>query len=1093
MIRNVLYKLGSLRSALAVGVGLPFLLAASALAQVGSTAPTPAAPAATPATESGTGAIADSAPGVDAAAQSNTATAERVIVTGSYIPTAETESALPVTVYTATVLQKQGANTPAEGLRQLPSFVGNAATENDSNGGNGSATINLRALGSGNTLVLINNRRAFLGSTSVNGAPDVNAIPLGALSRSEILKDGASAIYGSDAVAGVVNFILLNGPGEAPYEGAELDLYYGNTTEKDARVLQTYIKGGVATDKVSIAAAAQYYDRESIFSVDRRISETADTRTHGDLGLGGRNTGSPTFPGALTTDSQGNRILIDPSALPDDPSDYRGYLGANSSDPFQFRRTTPAIPAQIRYQTYVTGRVKIFDEALQVYGDMLYAKTKQDNGLAASPFALFADPNGFVNEDGDFIKTGGFGAADEVGGSPYNFFGEDLSFVRYRTIRELGLRQSFFDSDYYRYVVGANGNFTFTDNNFISFLGYDTGVVYERGDFIRVDQGDARLSFIVGETLAGNFNPFVGLNGPLSGTAPTFTPGGVDVDGNALPAIPTGDSQAYDNVAAAQRAAYTGRSTNLQKDFLADVKVFGNLFPNLYQGGIGFNLGYEFRHSRTKSIPDPVQAGGDQLGFNAAANNYFHQEVNSYFGELQIPLVVSTMNIPGVRSLDVAIAYRYEEFDNKDQFGAVDPVTGVGLGKRTSTFDNNGDVRISLRYQPIQDITLRATFGESFLSPIPVQLFDPVQQNFPQLFDPAAVNPPTPGDPNPAPGRTLQPINGVQQGGNIFLTPETTESYTAGLVITPRFLPGFTATVDFYQLFTRNVILGSAQFAQLALTQNGNFIVGGGSPANAPFADVITRNNSEVTAISAQSANAGKRLVQGMDVTAAYQLPWTTFGTFTLSTGYNYFFIWKAEPVEGVGTHSFLGDYNNGSLPLAPGALPYHKGFIRGEYEWKGFDFVATTNYISSFNDDSSFVLGNRDVLDANGEPTPVLVVGGTATDPQYNYYRRVSDYITLDMQLSYSFVKPEAEAAAAAGYSKDAKDAKSAMTQVAGVENTGSFFQRMLWGTTIRVGVNNAFDRTPPTVLGAFNDNYDTSLYSIRNRFYYVGINKKF
>src|ERR1700682_1823971 len=143
MIRYVLTTLGSFRSALAVGVGLPLLVAANAYAQ----APKPAA------TE---------------------ATTERVIVTGSYIPTAETESALPVTVYTAEVLQKQGANTPIEGLRQLPSFIGNAATENDANPGNGQANINLRALGPENTLTLINGRRAFEFS-------DINAIGIGSL------------------------------------------------------------------------------------------------------------------------------------------------------------------------------------------------------------------------------------------------------------------------------------------------------------------------------------------------------------------------------------------------------------------------------------------------------------------------------------------------------------------------------------------------------------------------------------------------------------------------------------------------------------------------------------------------------------------------------------------------------------------------------------------------------------------------------------------------------------------------------------------------------------------------------------------------
>ncbi|MBA2241791.1 MAG: hypothetical protein H0W04_02715, partial [Chthoniobacterales bacterium] len=126
MIRHVLTNRGFLRSALAVGVGIPFLCAGSAFAQVGATAPTPAGAASN--TSTANAAIADSA-AVGNPPTGGEAATERVIVTGSYIPTAETESALPVTVYTAAVLQKQGANTPAEGLRQLPSFVGNTATE----------------------------------------------------------------------------------------------------------------------------------------------------------------------------------------------------------------------------------------------------------------------------------------------------------------------------------------------------------------------------------------------------------------------------------------------------------------------------------------------------------------------------------------------------------------------------------------------------------------------------------------------------------------------------------------------------------------------------------------------------------------------------------------------------------------------------------------------------------------------------------------------------------------------------------------------------------------------------------------------------
>src|SRR3954468_13036830 len=274
MIRNVLHTFGSFRTALAaaVGVGLPLMIAVSAYAQ--APAPVPNAPV-----------------------PANTeATTERVIVTGSYIPTAETESALPVTVYTAEVLKKQGANTPVEGLRQLPSFVGNAATENDSNGGDGTATINLRAIGSANTLILVNGRRTF-------NFNDINALPIGAISRTEVLKDGASAVYGSDGVAGVVNFILLNGPGEKPYEGAELYAFYGNTTETDAHVRQVYLRGGVTglEGKVSIAAEGEYYSRANLFSKDRTISASGNASNfQGGFGWGGQNSNSPTFGGRVS-------------------------------------------------------------------------------------------------------------------------------------------------------------------------------------------------------------------------------------------------------------------------------------------------------------------------------------------------------------------------------------------------------------------------------------------------------------------------------------------------------------------------------------------------------------------------------------------------------------------------------------------------------------------------------------------------------------------------------------------------------------------------------------------------------------------------
>jgi iron complex outermembrane receptor protein len=1026
MIRNVLHTFGSFRTALAAAVGIPLVLAGSAYAQNPNPAPVPNAPV-----------------------PANTeATTERVIVTGSYIPTAETESALPVTVYTAEVLRKQGANTPVEGLRQLPSFVGNAATENDSNGGNGQATINLRGIGSANTLILINGRRAFEYS-------DINAIPIGALSRTEILKDGASAIYGSDAVAGVVNFILLNGPGEKPYEGAELFALYGNTTDSDAHVRQVYLRGGVVglDGKVSIAAAGEYYSRANLYSRDRTIAVTGDTSNNPTgLGLGGLNNNSPTFSGRVSilapTDGlpAGQLVLINSSNNAPTPTNasYRLFDVPAGTDPsrFNFRAFTPAIPAVEKAQYFVTGRYKIFGDGLQLYGDMMYSHDKQDNGLAAAPFSITSASNG---------RT-------EARASTFNPFGNNLGSVRYRLLNDLGPRRSFFDSEQHRYIIGVNGDFNIKDNAFISRFGYDSGFLYEDYYQLRTDSGDATRGNLRRLIAANIFDPFIGQSAPVVGFAPTYVNG-----------VPTGLTAPYDNRAAGALstdtfttadgrtttgAAYIGHSLFRERDYLVDAKFNAHLFPNLWNGGFDLAGGYEHREIAQHSIPDPVQAANDQLGFNQAPNTKTLQVADSGFAEISFPIVTSTMNDPFVRSLDITAALRYERFRDRDEFTKA----RGSFNNRNPDEDFYGTPRVSIRYQPIADLTLRGSWGQSFLSPSPASLFDPLLQDFPVLFDPF----------DPRGANTLQPPGGVFRAGNTALQPEKTDSYTAGLVYTPKWLPGFTMTMDWYQLFTTSLILSGDNFAQVLLS--GNQLAPFATDADCGRVNdigVIRFADGTLDCINSQTGNAGKRNVQGVDVTAVYELPTERWGKFTFSGGYNHFFTWKAQPGTGA-FNSFLGNYNNGTLPLAPGAIPWNKGFLRGEWEFHHFDFVATGNYVGDFRDDPNFF--------------------GAFATLYPGQKRNVPSYITLDMQLSYEWVKPPTEPAP---YVKESKDSKN--TPAVTEATTASIWQRILWGTKLTVGVNDVFDRQPPSVLGAFNDNYDTSLYSIRNRYYYISLDKKF
>ncbi|MBS0657678.1 MAG: TonB-dependent receptor [Verrucomicrobia bacterium] len=951
---------------------------------------------------------------------------------------------LPVTVYSADKLQRLGANTPAEGLRLDPSSLGNTATENDSNGGNGTARLSLRGFGPQNVVTLINGRRAF-------GFANLNALPLGALDRVELLRDGAGLVYGADAVAGVANFILLNGPAATPFNGFEVDVLYGNTTDKDARVIQGSIRGGFSNKKMAIAFAAEYYDRGAIFSRDRAVSASADRRA-----LGGNNGGSATFPGRVTLGGQA-RILNDPTFAPTPTApltaaSYRAYGGANSPDPFNFRLYTPAIPAQEKYQTYLTGQYNIFGKAMTAYADLLYAKTKQDNGLAPVPFTL-SRAEAVASPFNPFVATTPTSNPSRISG------------LSYRLTDELGLRRSFYDQDYWRYTVGLKGDFVFKNSALIDFLSYDGGLVYERFDQVRTDSGDALRSVLVAEIAAGRFNPFRGQASPLAGLSNTY-----DATTGAI----TG-TRSWDNRAAAERASYLGRSFDRSRDFLLDAKISGNLFPTLPQGGLGFNLGTEYRQSRTDHLPDATQLQGDQLGFTPQPANKYRTEVRSYFAEFSVPLVTHKMKVPLVRSLDFSAGLRSEDYEFADQRlgGSIEPATGA-FRPGSTRFHSGVLPRYTLRYQPVEDLVLRGSYGENYRPP-----------TADDLFAAQTVRAVPFGSPLP-----VAPIL-LRQGGNPNLRGEESTSWTAGLVYYPRQVRGLSLTVDYYQTRTTGLLLGGDVLAQLLGSVNANSLLAGAAfpgaygyvvdPANPgaipPARGYVGRSprvnggGGEIRTILAQTANVGRRFVQGIEATLQYQLPWDRFGSFTVSAAANYLFSWKTEAVSGIGTTDFLGDYN-GSLPLAPGGIPRLKGYVRLEYAYKGWQWVGTVNYVGSYNDDSAALLA------AN-------LIGGGDTTPVYDLYRKVPSYVTFDTQLSYEFKRPLAQA-------REVVDGKGVRTSVY-PDQSGSFAQKLLWGTKIRVGVVNLFDRSPPSVLGAFNDNYDTSLYSLRNRYVYVGLNKKF
>src|SRR6266511_1351392 len=253
MTKNVLNKLGFLGAIFVATVGFPLIFASNAFAQL----PAPAVPA---------------APGVAAP----TAEVERVIVTGSNIQTAEETGPNPVDTYRPQDIEKLGIRSAVDLQEFIPQEAGGTVNTNMGNGGDGTIQFNLRGLLPKETLVLIDGKRVAygsLGAAGFSGGPDINLIPFSMIDHVDILKDGASAVYGSDAIAGVVNFFLVH-----KFRGLEIGGIYGNTNmgaSNDMGEWEAWIKAGTGDDKTDIVVIADFFDRAAMYSRDRDLDSNA--------------------------------------------------------------------------------------------------------------------------------------------------------------------------------------------------------------------------------------------------------------------------------------------------------------------------------------------------------------------------------------------------------------------------------------------------------------------------------------------------------------------------------------------------------------------------------------------------------------------------------------------------------------------------------------------------------------------------------------------------------------------------------------------------------------------------------------------------
>src|SRR5216110_1512915 len=530
MTKNVLNKLKFVRFAFVASVGFPLIFASSVSAQLPAPA-VPANPAAPPSAE-----------------------VERVVVTGSNIPTAEETGPNPVDTYRPGDIEKLGIRNSTDLQTFLPQEAGGTVNQNISNGGDGTVQLNLRGLLPKETLVLIDGKRVATGSLGGGGSSsgvDVSLIPFVLIDHIDILKDGASAVYGADAVAGVVNFFLIH-----KFRGLEIGGTYGNTNlggSNEMAEWEAWLKAGTGDDKTDIVVIADFWERTGgIFSRDRDLSSNGNF-----IPFGGFDSGSLNVPGHVGDFALRPGMFFGRGGLPQpgvntplphsstgpatspsyvDPARFNiGFFGnPNTLDgtylEFNFAAFTPNLPPADRQVYYGSFTRDLCDKYLTVFGDFKYARSFFNSSLAAVPFT--PDPFHGVNGiDGTPFPTvgpsGPFGISVPIANAFNPFTVGDTTIVingnavpittgvRFRGLNDTGPRSEKFTYWDQLFDVGLRGEMGWIADYFKTW-NWEAGFRYTRNEGQDLSIGEVSQPGLRGALLdtdpATAFDPFLNFS-----------------------------------------------------------------------------------------------------------------------------------------------------------------------------------------------------------------------------------------------------------------------------------------------------------------------------------------------------------------------------------------------------------------------------------------------------------------------------------------------------------------------------------------------------------------------------------------------------
>lgn len=822
------------------------LAAAPALAQ--TTPPTPATPTGQDASTTGPVEGQGPATGTSADASSGQTGGGDVVVTGSRIRSQNLESASPITVVNSQEFKLTGTVRTEDLLNSLPQvFAGQGS--NVSNGSSGTATVNLRGLGSERNLVLVNGRRLVPGDPT-SSAADINVIPASIIKRVDVLTGGASSVYGADAVTGVVNFIM-----DTDFEGFRLDGQYSflNHNNRNGIVRSAlnstspygapspYPDGNVAdggTIDTTAAFGASFGDGRGHITAYGGYRKTnavlQANRDYSSCSLSARTAPQVAANGQLyacagsNTSAAGSFIAFD-STAGNGGADFTSTFfqpGTGADGRPNFRPgTTPYNFNPVNYyqrpdERYTAGFFANYEisDAIKPYAEFMFMDDRTvaqiaasgdfgnttsincDNpllsaaqrGLACDRENLLVANNAAnrltgqrvvgqaLNDPATYGDTTAATFFDPITGNPYN---RGFLQILRRNV-EGGGRQDDLQHTSYRGVIGSRGDLgkAFT---------YDAYYQYGRTNFAETYNNDFSVTRLT-RALDVVSNPANGqavCRSVLDGTDANCVPYNVFQPNSVSPA-----AVAYLSTPGFQRG--------VTSEQVASASISGQLGEYGIQSpfateGVGIALGTEYRKEQLEFNTDLEFQTGDLAGQGGATvptNGSF--DVKEAFGELKLPLIHDNF----FYDLNVTGGYRYSDYSKSS-----------GGGFTTDTYKIEGE------FAPIRDIRFRGGYNRAARVPTVQDLFAPQRVVLDGTTDPCADKVITAADQGcilqglrvgqSTPSNPASQYNGLI-GGNQNLRPEVADTYTAGVVLQPRFLPRFALTVDYFDIKVKGAITG---------------------------------------------------------------------------------------------------------------------------------------------------------------------------------------------------------------------------------------------------------------------------------------------